>query len=402
VTLKIVDSYRFVILADESANWKIAGLPQLDRLVLALNEFAKSLSSDEKIEIVVFWKPEISMTARWLPNDSRLTRVQFGTSLEPGGSILATHLLVERNSAYRFIQKAPIAQLAQPIDDLAEIWRGLFGQFEKAYQSRAPVNAEKDWHLVATAADIEMGERHFLRGTGKSQDGVVARFFDRPISRSLVRLLLKSSVTPSAWTISIFPLSLVAVFFLVRGDYVGLVIGTAIFKLYDILDGCDGEIARAKYLASAQGEWLDTWCDICGNILLVLGVGFGLGRARSSFYSAEGILTGLIIAVNEWFLHGAKSGVGDASGLLESALYLRHRQLVHGSGLTLLGEKFVWWLIQLTKRDVAVVFFVFLASINQPQWILHLSLAVAAASLFLSLVARGRHISGRLTSLSGS
>ena len=35
---------RVVILSDESANWQIAGLRQLDRLVLELDEFAKTMS----------------------------------------------------------------------------------------------------------------------------------------------------------------------------------------------------------------------------------------------------------------------------------------------------------------------------------------------------------------------
>ena len=45
---------RVVILGDESANWQIAGLRQLDRLVLGLDEFAKAMGTANKIEIVVF------------------------------------------------------------------------------------------------------------------------------------------------------------------------------------------------------------------------------------------------------------------------------------------------------------------------------------------------------------
>jgi hypothetical protein len=45
---------RVVILGDESANWQIAGLRQLDRLVLGLDEFAKAMGTANKIEVVVF------------------------------------------------------------------------------------------------------------------------------------------------------------------------------------------------------------------------------------------------------------------------------------------------------------------------------------------------------------
>jgi hypothetical protein len=48
-----------IVLADESADWKIAGLRQLERLVLALDELATSISSQRKIDIFIFWRPDI-------------------------------------------------------------------------------------------------------------------------------------------------------------------------------------------------------------------------------------------------------------------------------------------------------------------------------------------------------
>src|SRR5882757_10399368 len=82
----------------------------------------------------------------------------------------------------------------------------------------------------------------------KPQDGFVSRFLNRPISRRITSVLLKFPIHPSTWTISICVLPLIASVFLVRGDYVSIVIGAAIFQVFSILDGCDGEIARAKNL----------------------------------------------------------------------------------------------------------------------------------------------------------
>ncbi len=58
--------------------------------------------------------------------------------------------------------------------------------------------------------------------------------------------------------------------------------------------------------------------------------------------------------------------------------------MVERSGLLRLGETFAYWVMQLTKRDVAMLFFVFLAAIGQPAWILHLLFAVTAISLALA------------------
>src|SRR5437660_12505847 len=89
---------RVIILADESAGLKIAGLRQLDRLALAIDEFARSISSQRQIEIVIFWQPEIPVGQRWQPDHPRLTRCHFVEGLSVGASqrLLNTRVLVKR------------------------------------------------------------------------------------------------------------------------------------------------------------------------------------------------------------------------------------------------------------------------------------------------------------------
>jgi phosphatidylglycerophosphate synthase len=162
-----------------------------------------------------------------------------------------------------------------------------------------------------------------------------------------------------------------------RGDYASIVIGAAIFQVYSILDGCDGEIARAKNLESKFGEFLDNFCDFVASLLFVIALGFGLHRPR------EGIVCAVLIVANEWFL-----GIGQSQTRVTSPeLYARHRRMIEHSGLLNLGEKFVWWIMQLTKRDVAIFVFFLLALVDRADWILHLWLAVASVSLVLSGVA---------------
>jgi 1L-myo-inositol 1-phosphate cytidylyltransferase / CDP-L-myo-inositol myo-inositolphosphotransferase len=220
----------------------------------------------------------------------------------------------------------------------------------------------------------------------KPQDGLVSRFLNRPISRSITRLLLRFPIHPNVWTLSIFILPLVFCVFLLRGDYGSIVIGAALFQIYSILDGCDGEIARAKNLESKFGEFLDTLCDVLASLLFVLALGFGLQR------SSEGIVCAAIIAANELLL-----GISQSQTSIQSPeLYARHRRMVEHSGLIHLGDRFVWWIMQLTKRDVAILFFFFLALIDRAVWILHLWLAVASVSLVLSGIAAIRSRARRL------
>jgi phosphatidylglycerophosphate synthase len=215
----------------------------------------------------------------------------------------------------------------------------------------------------------------------KPQDGFVSRFLNRPVSSRITRFLLKFPIHPNAWTISIFVLPLIACAFLVRGNYISIVIGAAIFQAFSVLDGCDGEIARAKNLESRFGERLDFFCDFIASLLYVLALGLGLHR------SSEGIVCAVLITANELLLRAGKSRTAVAPSRLHESFYARHHGMIGHSGLLHLGERFVWWLFQLTKRDMALVVFLMLALLGLAQWILHLWVTVAGASLVLSAFA---------------
>jgi phosphatidylglycerophosphate synthase len=176
-------------------------------------------------------------------------------------------------------------------------------------------------------------------------------------------------------------LPLIASVFLVRGDYASIVIGAAIFQVFSILDGCDGEIARAKNLESKLGERLDYFCDFIASLLYVLTLGLGLHR------SSEGIACAVLITANEVLLRAGKSQAAVAPSRLHDSFYARHRTMIGHSGLLNLGERFVWWLFQVTKRDMAILVFLLLALLGLAQWILHLWVTVAGMSLFLSALA---------------
>jgi 1L-myo-inositol 1-phosphate cytidylyltransferase / CDP-L-myo-inositol myo-inositolphosphotransferase len=222
----------------------------------------------------------------------------------------------------------------------------------------------------------------------KPQDGFVSRFLNRPISRRITRFLLKFPIRPNTWTISIFVLPLIASVFLIRGDYASIVIGTAVFQLFSILDGCDGEIARAKNLESKLGERLDYFCDFLASLIYVLALGLGLHR------SAEGIFCAGVISANEWLLRGGKSEMQMVSATLHESFYARHHGMIGHSGLLNLGERFVWWVFQLTKRDMAILVFLLLALLGFADWILHLWTTVAAASLIVTGIATIRSGNG--------
>jgi hypothetical protein len=376
---------RVLIVADESADWMVAGLRQLERLALSIDEFAVDNNETAPVLVCVFWRSDLDESQRWLPDNPRLTHVAFTTSLdgEPYDLILNTRLFLYRK-AVRQLLETP----ASPPAANDQSWENYFRFVESL-----PSIREGAWNYIRNGDQIDPIEIKFLRGSGKSQDGFVSRYLNRPISRAITRLLLRFPATPNAWTWLIFPIPIIAALILAQGTYRSFVWGLVLFQIFSILDGCDGEIARAKFMESARGRQLDDLFDVLSNILLVLGLGFGLRQAHPHFgglFLAEGIAAGALIAINEWYLAMRKpaptsEGKADSLG---GALYPRHRDLVEQSGLLRFGEKFTSLLIQLTKRDVAVLFFLFLAAIGLPSLILHLLFVVTAASLGLALKAR--------------
>src|SRR6266852_846267 len=160
---------RIVILADESANWKIAGLRQLDRLVLALNEFAKSMIGESKIDIFIFWRPDMAIEKRWRPSDPRLTRcniLEFSESALPGARVLNTRLLVKRSGLETFLHNSVSIDLDHRFVNESMLWQGLWRTFEEDCR-RAPQQS-RSWRYVSERGDIPRCERWLLRGSCKS------------------------------------------------------------------------------------------------------------------------------------------------------------------------------------------------------------------------------------------
>jgi len=377
---------RVVILSDESANWQIAGLRQLDRLVLALDEFAKAIGTANSIEIVVFWKPEIPLSERLLPKHQRIPRVRLieaSVSVEPQARILATRLFVARNALSKFLLTTPPVKIEQPVVDLTGAWPGLFEQFEKTCRSATRAE-EEHWRFLAQPSEIIATEKQLLRHSGKSQDGIVSKFLNRPISRVITRFLLKLPITPNAWTILTFALSPVAFVFLVRGDYTGFLVGTALFQLINILDGCDGEIARAKYLDSERGRRLDTFCDFVANLIFVLCLGIGLFRQPSAsvnvrfVYLVESLITFLIMA----------AGFGRfLTPLLarDTEPVVSRRQEDFNLAEHFFGRSLTAFIHQITQRDVIYFVFFLLAIAGRASWILHIFFVFSVITLLFRL-----------------
>ncbi len=130
------------------------------------------------------------------------------------------------------------------------------------------------WCDVDDPAALARAENALLRRLrGKTRDGPVARWLNRPLSIRLSRRLVNTNITPNAISLASFGLSLLATGLFLVGHYAALAAGGLLAQLASVIDGCDGEVARLKYLGSDYGGWLDAVLDRYADAFLLGGLG---------------------------------------------------------------------------------------------------------------------------------
>ncbi len=129
------------------------------------------------------------------------------------------------------------------------------------------------WLDVDTPEALAEAERRLMRQQGgKTRDGPVSRYINRPVSRWLSRILVRTAVTPNQISLLSWILSCVAAGLMALSGYPALAIGGVLAQLASIIDGCDGEIARLKHSQSAFGGWFDAVLDRYADAVLLFGL----------------------------------------------------------------------------------------------------------------------------------
>ena len=119
------------------------------------------------------------------------------------------------------------------------------------------------WLDVDTPEAHVHAEGEMVRRLGKPTDGFVSRHFNRKISTRISRFLVDLPITPNQLSIATMVLSFLSAWLVFQGgtSYLHLALGGLLFQFASIVDGCDGEIAKLKFMGSRTGEWVDTLAD---------------------------------------------------------------------------------------------------------------------------------------------
>lgn len=226
----------------------VAGLSILLRQLLSLQ--------DGGIEEVA-----IEGSGAGIPRDSRLTIPV--TAIAPGSPTPGDVVLTARIGLvwHRLIPK-------RLVND------GYRGDIEKAA-------LETGEFIVAPvdAASRRGAENLLLTSLIKATDGMISRGINRKISLRVTQSLLETSLTPNQMTGVAALFGFAAIASVAIGGAAWFIPGAVLLQLQSILDGCDGEISRLKYIRSRLGEWLDQVVDDLVNLGFFMATGWALYQA---------------------------------------------------------------------------------------------------------------------------
>ncbi len=114
---------------------------------------------------------------------------------------------------------------------------------------------------VSTPAARRRAAWRIVRRTTKATDGWVSRHFNRPISRIISFVMLSLGLRAAHASLATLLFGLAAAAIAAQPGYLAFALVGVLFHAASVLDGVDGEMARATLTESEAGARLDTIVD---------------------------------------------------------------------------------------------------------------------------------------------
>jgi len=149
------------------------------------------------------------------------------------------------------------------------------------------------WQDIDSRLDLSIARYKILSRLNTGKEGWVSRLINRRFSNQITRKLINYNITPNMVSISSFLVAIVsAILFILKMPFsAGL-----IAQFSSILDGVDGELARAKFHVSPFGGYMDSILDRYADLFLIFGM-------SSYVYSRQP--TGTVLLISFLALMGA-------------------------------------------------------------------------------------------------
>lgn len=258
-TMSQLPPITIIYSSEEAANRLVAGIPAAARSLATL---ARQHGAIERAGVAVpgGWTPSAFCLAEARRLTPQLTWAAVDLTKEPHNQVVIGAELL-----------AGIAKAAPQA--------GLSDQ----------MHPERELQLLGRASRV------IIKATGKPADGIVSRHINRPISQAITRRLLRWSwPRPGHATAAAALLGIAMLVALLLGGSTGLLAGAVLFQAASIIDGVDGEMARATFRSSQRGAMLDSLTDTATNLGFLAGVSCNVWQEGAMGAAMAGLL-GLVV-----------------------------------------------------------------------------------------------------------
>jgi len=186
---------------------------------------------------------------------------------------------------------------------------------------------------LSEPADARSAESWLLRSLIKQREGFMSRHFERKISLAITRRLVLTRITPDVITVVSVAVGLIGAAFFLSAAPGYQLIGALLFLAHSILDGCDGELARLKFMQSPRGAILDFWGDNVVHVGVFACMAVGLSFAQDATWplwlGALTVLATLGAAASQSRDIMLDTTVGDSGWIARFAEAFSHRDFIY-------------------------------------------------------------------------
>ncbi len=129
-------------------------------------------------------------------------------------------------------------------------------------------------------AEIDRIETALLQRLGRDGDSPIVRLIARRLSRAVTHKLIHTRIRPNHVTLVSGAIGICGALGLAQPRVDWQVVGSLLFLLSTVIDGCDGELARLTFQESAFGAKLDVTMDNVVHGVLFPAIALGLYREQ--------------------------------------------------------------------------------------------------------------------------
>lgn len=126
-----------------------------------------------------------------------------------------------------------------------------------------------------------------------SVEATLDLYLFRPIGFVIVKLIYRFPVTPNQLSFSAIVTGIISGVLFAKGGAAGFLYAGIFYGVTNILDCCDGMIARLKKTGTYTGRIIDGFVDYVKTVAMYIGLGIGLSKAGFEFPLSPWLLVAL-------------------------------------------------------------------------------------------------------------